>query len=1306
MLLVMILSMAAPASARLPAAPPERESPAEYASSAITQSLSSAAPAPLAPSAVVTITLLHTNDFHGQLEASGSIPGITRTAYVINQVRSAVGAANTLLVDAGDEMQGSLLSNLKKGEPTIDLFNFVGYQAATFGNHEFDWGQQTLISRTTQASYPFIAANLVVSDSSSCATAGWTSPSFAKPWITMTVGAPGNQAIVGILGVTTQETPYITIASATQGLCFKDPADSIAHYYDAVKAAGANTIIVLSHLGYTDGGYGYGLTVYGDQTLAKKLVEAGKPVPLIIGGHSHTNLFASTNVSGTTIVQAYYNGRKVGRADLTIDTTANTTLVSWQPITVTTSGPSDAGTAARLATWTSDPVYQSQINQFIGMSNVDLRTNYNGDSLMGEFIDDALYNDLNNDANPANDVDMFFNNAGGIRTEGITSTVKPFTLTYGALFNILPFGNQTIVGDMTGAQIYDLLDQSATLFKGALQVSGIRFSFYSYTDTLPGSQTQPYAWGAYSVTVKNRSTSLWEPLVITKTYRVGTNEFLAPAGQDGYLPFKYMTNISYWGDMLDGVDRWVGKAYSTTTSAYNGPNNDGQPDGRVMQTTEVIPLTILHHNDSHGNLAKGAFVGYTQLATLINQERAHNPSRTILLDGGDQIQGDAMMAYYKAAFTGIAGDGATALPITLTTHPMMAAMNAMTYTAMTLGNHEFNFGNYIFTGTLKQANFPLLQANLYDDGRYGISQVPIKPFITTTVGSENIKVAVLGIGNHRVPQYELPSNIPGLTFTNPITEAQSRAPALKASNDVMIALTHIGFTTISGSLEVDLNVDTNLAAQTTGIDAIIGSHSHTDPSKQTLYSGDYKYLPAFVGSADGIPVIINQAYRYNNTLGEVVLGLLPKAGGGYQVVSRAGRYLPVTMSTPEDARIKAIIDPYANFLAAYNTTILGKTSVPIDTLNAFTQETNGANLQADASVAELARHGINVDFHLSGAMTNKKVADTATASNPYTLTIQDMFNLMPYENSLVVMRMNGPQLKTVLERAYRNYYYYKYVPGYGGYSYYTTCMIDINKGGQITYRDTYPALPNGNNVASLVVNGTPIDLSNANKYYTVSTVNYLAAGSCNNNDGGVTIWPLNQIVADTQYYVRDAVVNYIPGQTQPIAPAIEGRLVFAPVGDPAPNLSTSRKTVVDANGNGIAEAGEALTYTIIITNSGNYGAGVVVVDALPTGLTYVPGSLSVSYPSGSALIPNFVAQFYGNTLLGYTNGFLNPPSGGSLYLPTNVIAITFRAQVSNPAPAGTSLSNSIDLQDQIMHYTIPPAVIRLPYRLYLPIIMK
>ena len=104
-------------------------------------------------------------------------------------------------------------------------------------------------------------------------------------------------------------------------------------------------------------------------------------------------------------------------------------------------------------------------------------------------------------------------------------------------------------------------------------------------------------------------------------------------------------------------------------------------------------------------------------------------------------------------------------------------------------------------------------------------------------------------------------------------------------------------------------------------------------------------------------------------------------------------------------------------------------------------------------------------------------------------------------------------------------------------------MLDINSGGVITYLDTYPDLPDGNNVVSLVFNGTEVDFTDADTYYNVGTVNYVAVGACNFNDADVTIWPLDQITADTQYYVRDSVIDYIMAMGT-ITPAVEGRLVF------------------------------------------------------------------------------------------------------------------------------------------------------------------
>ena len=1129
-----------------------------------------AAPAAAAPAATTTVTILHTNDFHGQLEPSGSNPGAARVANKVNEVRTAVGADNVLLLDGGDMMQGSLLSNIQKGLPTVDYYATLGYDGATLGNHEFDWGQDVLGDRIAQAEtggMQMLAANITKKDAGGACT--WEPFNAAvTPYEVFTVGNAPNEVKVGVIGVGSVETPYITIAEATAGLCFRDPAESILRYYDALDAA-SDVIVVLSHNGYTDGGYGYGFTVYGDQTLAKKLNDAGKPANLIIGGHSHTDLAAATMVGSTAVVQAHYNGRKVGRADVTV-TPTGAVSVSWTRLTVGTSDPKDPTIDALVGGYASDPGYLALINEPVGYSQVDLLRNYNGDSMMGDFVDDAIYGALNADATTTNDVDMFFNNPGGIRIDWCdkedppgsgtyvwTSAAAdcqaaglwshdPMLLTYGQMFQILPFGNATAVGTMTGAQVHDLLQQSATLFKGALQPSGIRYKLFRYSDALPGPQ--PYAWGAYDIEVFNKTSAAWESLDPAKTYKVGTNEFLAPAGQDGFTPFKYLKNVTYWGDMLNAVNAYVGATYGTPATAYKGPNGDGTLDGRiarngdgddVYEPGEVVPVTILHHNDSHGRLlASGSNAGYANLVTLIKQARAHNPERTLLLTAGDNVQGDSMMYFFKSAGLGYSADGLT-LPPDLSINPLIKAFNAVGYDAMVLGNHEFNFGSAVFK-TLAQATFPMLQANIADDGTYGLDVVGVEPYVEKTVGPEGIEIAILGIGNHRVPSYELPSNIPGLTFTNPIEAGKDYAPTLAAANDAVIALTHIGFTTNPASVEVDDNVDTFFAAEVPGVDAVIGGHSHTSPVSGF---GDYKFLPTFVAGPDGTPVLVTQAYRYNTYLGEVVLGLLPKAGGGYEVVSTAGRYSAVPTTSP-DATIVDIVAPYQDLINVYNNTAIGSTTVPIDTNSAFTEETNGANLQADASVWKLESEGIPVDVHLSGAMTNRRIADAATPTTPYELKVSDMFAAMPYENSLVVMRMNGPQLKAVLERAYRNYYYYKYVAGYGGYSYYTTCMLDTDKVGKVTYNDLNPALPNGNNVVSLKIGSSFVNFNDATKYYRVSTVNYLAAGACNFSDGGKTLWPLDQIVADTQYYVRDAVIEYVDAQTAPIAPAIEGRLAF------------------------------------------------------------------------------------------------------------------------------------------------------------------
>jgi hypothetical protein len=216
--------------------------------------------------------------------------------------------------------------------------------------------------------------------------------------------------------------------------------------------------------------------------------------------------------------------------------------------------------------------------------------------------------------------------------------------------------------------------------------------------------------------------------------------------------------------------------------------------------------------------------------------------------------------------------------------------------------------------------------------------------------------------------------------------------------------------------------------------------------------------------------------------------------------------------------------------------------------------------------------------------------------------------------------MNGPQLKAVLERAYRNYYYYKYVPGYGGYSYYTTCMLDTDASGKIMYRDASPTMPTGDDVVALTIDGVPVDFSDADTYYRVSTVNYLAAGACNFSDAGHTLWPLDQIVADTQYYVRDAVIEYIQAMGT-VSPAIEGRLVFLDEDSPVVTISAP----VD---------GSAYLHPDLMTLDfeATDASGVASITAMLDGTAVADGRVVdlLALPLGSHVLVVTAVDHYGN----------------------------------------------------------------------------
>ena len=1122
------------------------------------------------PSEVAEITVVHTNDFHGRLETDyKGRGGSANLAGVVDHIKDTVGHKNVVMLDAGDVyFAAPAISQLLMGESTIDIYNRMGYDAAVFGNHEFDKGQEELAARVAQSEFPWLGANVVLEGTE------WDLPDYAEPYTILDVGSGRNKAKLGVLGLAGQETPEVTLIGTTAGLEFKDLAETVLHYRDEILEQ-ADALVVVVHMGTEDSGPYDGLA-----TVAQELIDAGAPVDLMIGGHQHQALAEPVYVGDTAIVAAGYYGRWVGQIDLSINkTTQGITVGNYQLHTVLDPSATianlatavddayadglitrsyvydyltkmlvraeeayadgnlryldralrffgwvvrafdgwaidadladslradaewirdtlpDQGITDRVAYWAE--VVAPIVDEPVALTNIDLTRDYNNESIVGDIVTDSMLwsADLYDDGELNGTIDAAFTNPGGLRADILIpdGATLPHTVTWGDTFEVLPFGNTLFVMDLTGAQIQDLLDQSAKLYKGILQTSGA--SYYWYNDTGDDTAT---TWGAYGVEIGG------EPLDRDEVYTIVTNDFLA-GGQDG------------WTTFADGVERWntyydMQEGFVEYVKTIDVIDAEDIPGDRIVQLDDVV--TMLHTNDTHGRWAADSYGGgMVYLASLIEEQRAHNPN-ALLLDAGDTFQGNSFAKFFKDR----------------PDNPISGGMNLLGYDAMVVGNHEFNFGPTTFATMLGQVDFPLLgTANMDDDGSYGFINDNVDDYVTLDVNGK--KVTILGFTNSRIYRYELPTNIPGMTFQLAYEEAPTVVPAVLAAEDpdLMVGLTHLGFAPYGD----EIDSDKLLAETVAGLDVIIGGHSHTtlDPS-------------AMVSSAanpDG--TLIAQARRYAGYLGVVNVGFI-----GDEIVMRHGYLIPTSEATP-DPELEAYLAPFVAEIDAYNDTQIGLTEVPIDSLEGYTQETNGANLQADSAVWELEdKSGIEVDIHLSGAMSNRIVAEGATAASPLPITNGDMFTLMPYENSLVVFEMTGAEIKEILERGYRNYWYYNYEDDYGGYSHYTTCALATNSGNVLTYLDGGESvLPDGNNVKSFTIGGVPIDLTNDTDTYLVSTVNYVAAGSCNFNDDGVTLWPLDQIVADTQLYVRDSVINYVDAQTGPIAPAIEGRLVWTPI---------------------------------------------------------------------------------------------------------------------------------------------------------------
>lgn len=436
------------------------------------------------------LRIIGTNDFHGALEPRPDANGVRRggAAYVASAIdrarRECAPACETLLLDGGDMFQGTPASNLSFGRPIVDYYNKMGYAAAALGNHEFDWGIDSLRARMRQAKYGILGANVRHTDGRDV------------KWIRNDTIVRRGRTRIGVIGVSTVSTPTTTRAGNVVGLRFDDPAPIVDSIGAALRKRGADFVVVIAHAG----------AFCGRETgcsgeivdLARKVTTK---VDAIVSGHTHS--LVNTVVNGIPIVQARSSGRAIDVLDIPLgQVTGLESRHEVREIAVDTIKPlASIDSIVKRAVARVAPL----VNRHVATIPVTLPRQ--GDQYpLGNLIADAQ--------RWAGKGDVAIMNNGGIRTE-----VRAGDATYGSLFEVQPFGNTLYSLTMTGAQLRGLLE--AMLSKSAPDdhVSGLTITY---------DPSRPKASRIVSVTMADGA-----PLSDIRAYSVILNDFLATGGE-GY----------------------------------------------------------------------------------------------------------------------------------------------------------------------------------------------------------------------------------------------------------------------------------------------------------------------------------------------------------------------------------------------------------------------------------------------------------------------------------------------------------------------------------------------------------------------------------------------------------------------------------------------------------------------------------------------------------------------------------------------------------------------------------------------------
>jgi 5'-nucleotidase / UDP-sugar diphosphatase len=515
---------------------------------------------PVAAQAEFTLHILHTNDFHSRIEAVNAfdstctpeqaaenecLGGIARLYTKVAEMRAALDGQNVLLLDAGDQFQGSLMYTQYKGAVEAEFMEGLGFDAMALGNHEFDDGPQGLSDFLDKVTFPVISGNIDVSQSNVLAGR-------VQNHVVLEVGGEK----IGIISALATDTPETSSPGNT--VIFSDDIDSLKADVAALEAEGVTKIIAVNHVGYNR-----------DQEIAAQV----PGVDAVVGGHSHTYLSATdpersgpyptwvSREDGTLVpvVQAYAYSRYLGHLELTFDDAGNLIYAGGNTLPLDASVVPDPAVEARVAELAA-PIAELKA-RVVGESSAAIEGAREAcrqmECPMGNLVADAMLARVADQG-----VTIAIQNGGGLR-----ASIDAGPVTMGEVLTVLPFQNTLSTFTVTGADIVAALENGVSdVENGAgrfAQVAGLKYTF---------DPAAP-AGSRVSEVMALVGGDAWAPIDPATEYMVVSNNYVRGGG-DGFKMFVNAKNAYDFGpDLADVVAEYI---------AANGPYAP-YTDGRITR---------------------------------------------------------------------------------------------------------------------------------------------------------------------------------------------------------------------------------------------------------------------------------------------------------------------------------------------------------------------------------------------------------------------------------------------------------------------------------------------------------------------------------------------------------------------------------------------------------------------------------------------------------------------------------------------------------------------------------------------------